>query len=106
VFMIGRFRFPTLGLIALVAMGVGSVLPFSPALIAASTPDEEEKNPSEPTVEYKLTNASPRPATGPTLESTDRTTFRPTPTRPLYASSLHFSPAVALNNGLSAYYRC
>jgi hypothetical protein len=106
--MMRWLRLSTLSLIALVAMGAGSVLPFSSVALAvqSSMPAEEEKNPSEPTSEIKLTHASPRPAPGPALSFVDGTFHRPYNTRQLYATSLFFDPAIALNNGLSSFYRC
>jgi hypothetical protein len=102
------FRIPALTMIALAAIAVGGALPFSPVLLAApaSMPAEEEKNPSEPTTELKLTHATPRPDAGPPPRATERAVRRPAPARPPSALSLPFSPAVALNNGLASHYRC
>ena len=101
-------RIPFLALAALFAVGLGSVLPFSPVALAvqASTPTEEEKNPGEPTVEIKLVQTSPGTQPGPTVRPTPPAPDRPTnriPPSPLSRSPLQ---TVALNNGLSAHYRC
>jgi hypothetical protein len=101
-------RIPFLALAALFAVGLGSVLPFSPVALAvqASTPTEEEKNPGEPTVEIKLAEASLGPQPGPTVRPTPPTPVRPANRFPLTSLSRSPLPTVALNNGLSAHYRC
>jgi hypothetical protein len=101
-------RIPLLLLIALAAVGVGSVLPFSPAVaaVAVADPTEEEKASVEPSNELVLTVASPAPKS----QSPPRTAARasnPRTTSPRrYHSQSDFVPAVALNNGLAAFYRC
>jgi hypothetical protein len=102
-------RIPFFTLLALAAITAGVALPFGPAVWAVTTSmpaEEEEKNPSEPTAELKLTHATPRPDAGAAPRATERAFRRPTPTRTLSALPVPFSPAVALNNGLSSLYRC
>lgn len=98
-----------LTLLAILAMGVGCLLPFNSTVQAGSIslPAEEEKNPAEPTDEIKLSQTSSLP------------TFSRNPPRSIANSKIGFarsvtsnlvtpthSPADALNNGLATYYRC
>jgi hypothetical protein len=100
-------RIPTLLLLALTAIGVGSVLPFSPVLMAApvSYPAEEEKSPAEPTDEIKLAHTSPRPVPKSPVQPVARTRGPAASVRPRVAAPVTI-PSAVLNNGLSAHYRC
>jgi hypothetical protein len=101
-------RISFLMLLAIFAIGVGNVLSFSPAVMAAqsSIPDEEEKKALEQDDEVVLTRVSTaNPAVSP-LQTAVRTPIRPTNSRALPIRCFAFDPAASLNNGLGAFYRC
>jgi hypothetical protein len=106
--MFRRVRAPIVWLAALLAVGLTVVAPTCPALAAATYTDasEEEKSPAEKDLDdtLKLSRSDHKPQTLPARVVTrlPHDPSRPTVSRPIISSP----SADALNNGLSAHYRC